>query len=387
MKILMYCQYVLGIGHFFRSLEIARALDRHEVVMVLGGPEIEAALPAHVRAARLPGLAMDAEFNGLYATEPGRSVEEVKSQRVETLLRLFEEESPDLFLVELYPFGRGSFRFELEPLLDAARRDRSPKCRVVSSLRDILVEKKDPWAYEARVVRTLNQRFDALLIHADPGLVRLEETFSRVKDIAVPVVYTGFVTARPAPGARERLRARLGIGPSERLIVASAGGGGVGGRLLEAVLAAFDLLADEPAAYLQVFAGPFMDKASYEALAARGGGRATVARFTPDFLDHLAAADLSVSLAGYNTSMNVLAAGVPALLWPFAQNREQRLRAEALAERGAARVLDDADLDPARLARRMTEALARPQRTETAIDLGGAANTARWLETFMGGAA
>jgi predicted glycosyltransferase len=387
MKILMYCQYVLGIGHFFRSLEIARALEGHEVVLVTGGPAVEAALPAHVRPARLPGLAMDDEFSRLYAVEPGRSVEEVKQARVEMLFRLFQEEAPDLFLVELYPFGRGSFRFELEPVLEAARTGGLPACRVVSSLRDILVEKKDPGAHEERVLRALNRSFDALLVHADPSLVRLEETFSRTADIAMPVVYTGFVTARPEPGAGERLRGRLGLGPSDRLVVASAGGGGVGGRLLEATLAAFDLLPDEPAAHLHLFTGPFMDEASYAALAARDGGRVKVARFTPDFLDVLAAADLSVSLAGYNTSMNVLAAGAPALLWPFAQNREQRLRAEALAGRGVATVLEDADLEPKRLAGLMAERLERPERVTTSIDLDGAAHTARWLEAFMESAA
>jgi len=387
MKVLMYCQYVLGIGHFFRSLEIARALKGHEVVLVTGGPEMEAALPGHVREVRLPGLAMDGEFSGLFATEPSRSVEEVKKTRLEMLFELFREESPDLFLVELYPFGRGSFRFELEPVLEAVRTGGLPACRVVSSLRDILVEKKDPGAYEERVLRALNRRFDALLVHADPALVRLEQTFSRASDIAVPVVYTGFVTARPEPGAGERLRRRLGLGPSDRLVVASAGGGGVGGRLLEATLAAFDLLPDEPAAHLHLFTGPFMDAASYAALAARDGGRARVARFTPDFLPLLAAADLSVSLAGYNTSMNVLAAGVPALLWPFAQNREQRLRAEALARRGAAKVLEDADLEPKRLAGLMAERLKRPERVTTSIDLDGAVHTARWIEAFMENAA
>ena len=63
-----------------------------------------------------------------------------------------------------------------------------------------------------------------------------------------------------------------------------------------------------------------------------------------------AAADLSVSMGGYNTTMNILASGVPALVWPFGQNREQRLRAERLADLGALRVLEDEDLHPDRLA-------------------------------------
>ena len=37
MKIIQYCQHVLGIGHLFRSLEISRALSDHEVILVTGG--------------------------------------------------------------------------------------------------------------------------------------------------------------------------------------------------------------------------------------------------------------------------------------------------------------------------------------------------------------
>jgi predicted glycosyltransferase len=104
-----------------------------------------------------------------------------------------------------------------------------------------------------------------------------------------------------------------------------------------------------------------------------------IQRFTPDFLDYLAAADLSVSMAGYNTSMNLLAARVPALVWPFAQNREQRLRSERLAGLGALRVLADRDLAPQRLAVLMGQALAQTARPAVDIDLCGAASTARWI--------
>jgi predicted glycosyltransferase len=104
-----------------------------------------------------------------------------------------------------------------------------------------------------------------------------------------------------------------------------------------------------------------------------------IQRFTPDFLDYLAAADLSVSMAGYNTTMNLLAARVPALVWPFAQNREQRLRSERLAGLGALRVLADRDLDPQRLAVLMGQALAQTARPAADIDLCGAANTACWI--------
>ena len=97
------------------------------------------------------------------------------------------------------------------------------------------------------------------------------------------------------------------------------------------------------------------------------------------FADVLAAADLSVSLAGYNTVMGLLAAGCRGLVAPFDQNREQRLRAERLAGMGLLGVLDPADLDPPALAGRMREALAGQPPRRGAIDLDGARGTARFF--------
>jgi len=133
---------------------------------------------------------------------------------------------------------------------------------------------------------------------------------------------------------------------------------------------------------LQVFTGPFLPEGDFERLKRAAGAGAAVARFTPEFLSYLAAADLSVSMAGYNTTMNLLAARVPALVWPFAQNREQRLRAERLEAMGALQLLRDADLEPSRLAALMDRLLERPGRPETGLDLEGAQATARWIDAW-----
>jgi len=385
MKIVHYCQHVLGIGHFFRSLEICKALEGHEVYLVTGGLPIDAPLPSHVREVRLPGLMMDLDFKCLFTTDDDRSLDQVKKERQQLLFHLFEREAPGLLMVELYPFGRRAFRFELDPILQGIRNGELPRSRVVCSLRDILVEKEDSVLYEKRVVGVLNGSFDALLVHADPSVIKLDETFSNTADIAVPIIYTGFVTAKPAPYARVGLRQRLGIEETEFLVVASAGGGKVGFPLLEAVIHAVRFMETRNSLHLHVFTGPFMREEEFGRLKSLSDKRMQVFRFTPDFPSYLAAADLSVSMTGYNTCMNILAAGVPALVWPFSRNREQRLRAEKLFRLALLEVLDDDDLQPARLATIMGRTLSRRSRPHVTIDLEGAANTARCLERWMEG--
>ena len=384
MKIAVYCQHVLGIGHLFRAIEICRAFAGHDVILITGGPRIEKSLPDHIREFRLPALQMDAEFRGLFSTDPHVTLERLKEKRQALLLSFFKAEIPDIFIVELYPFGRKAFRYELDPVLEAIRIGRLSNCGVICSVRDILVEKEDQEKHELRAATTLNKYFDAVLVHADPNLVELGQTFFHLDDIAIPVIYTGYIAPKPDVDDRHSIRDRLGISRDGILIVASAGGGSVGKPLLESVMRAFKLLELKSAKQLKVFTGPFLDKSSYLELQQLAGDGITIEKFTPDFMSYLTAADLSVSMGGYNTSMNILAANVPALIWPFTENQEQRLRAESLAQKAAVKVLADQDLVPHRLTGIMEQMISQADQGVARIDLDGAENTATWIEAWAG---
>ena len=382
MKIIQYSQHVLGIGHFMRSLEICRALSDHEVILVTGGPPVDTSMPKHVSEFRLPDLQMNQDFKGLFSTDKNLNVDQIKGERQKRLFALFEREKPDVFLIELYPFGRKAFRFELDPILQALYDKKLPPCGVICSVRDILVEKDDHGKHEARVVRTLNRYFDRVLVHADPDLVEIRESFGPFDEISIPVDYTGYIAPKPPATVGQIIRKQMDMGDSDALIVASAGGGNVGALLLEAVLRAF-LRVKRDNCRLQVFTGPFMKSRDFDSLRTLAPAKAQVDRFVVDFISYLAAADLSVSMGGYNTTMNILATGVPALLWPFSQNREQRLRAERLADRGLLTVLRDADLQPDRLAAMMDQKLSQSTRPVVTLDLDGAATTAACIQDWL----
>jgi len=386
MRILLYCQHVLGMGHLFRSLELARAMHDHEVLLATGGPRVELDLPAHVRREQLPVLRMDADFSRLMTDgDDPRDLEAVMQARREQLLARVEEFRPNVFLAELYPFGRRAFDFELLPALALAGRLGS---RRVCSLRDILVEKKDQARYERRVLERLNPHFDLLLVHSDPMVCSLERTFSRMAEIRPAVAYTGYVAPRFPKEAQNRaqaLRTELGLGPGERLVVASAGSGSVGFELLQAGLDASKLLAPTLAHKCCVFTGPLMEEAQFQELSrvAADLPHVRLRRYSRRFEDFVAVADLCLSMGGYNTVMALVAAGVFGLVLPFAQNREQRMRAELLERRGLLQVLDADMLAPRRLAGLLQHALETPPLSRGGVDLRGARNTVRCLETLQ----
>ena len=379
MKIIIYCQHVLGVGHFFRTLELTRAMEMFEVILVTGGPSVDVPMPSHVRQVHLEGLMMDKDFSGLHCVNPAKSLENVKKERERQLLELVVKENPDFFLVELYPFGRRAFRFELIPTLDYLKTHGN--CTIACSLRDILVEKSDPQKYETRVIQALNQWFDAVLIHSDPDLIKLNTTFSRLGEIKAPLIYTGFVTPLPDPVIAERLRKEAGIGPDEKWIVASAGGGNVGADLLKAVARVFRSKTLPDNIRLDIFTGPYMEKSDTAFLYDLAGPRIRVAPFAQDFVSLLAAADLSISMGGYNTCMNIVAATVPALIWPFAQNREQRERVVNLARFTPMTLLENHNLEPDQLTQLILDRLnpgnaCHPSLT---LDISGAQNTVQWM--------
>jgi len=381
MNIIFYCQYVWGMGHLVRSLEFARALSGHNVTLIAGGQKVEVDLPDHVQLVRLPVLYMDEKFTRLIPGDPGRSLEQIQQERKNTLYSLLEKEQPDLFIVELYPFGRSIFGYELEPLLADMRAGQFGHVKAVCSLRDILVEKKDPPAYEERVLGKLNRYFDALLVHSDAGLQRLDETFTRVGDINIPLVYTGFITQHATPGAGSRMRRELEISPDQKLIVASAGGGRSGYRLLTSVIDACELLRERLSLRLEIFSGPFMDSEEYKKLSARSAPGFRIRRYTKRFLDYLSAADLSISLAGYNTCMNLLVTKVPALVFPYWRQQEQPMRADKIKKYLPMKVLNEAEMQPASLSRHIAQMFQQNRIADVVpIDLDGAANAARFLD-------
>lgn len=379
MKILFYCQHVLGIGHFFRSFEIAKSLAPHQVLFVEGGqPLIDIPFPSHIRRLLLPPLMMNETFEKFNVE--GEELLRVQKSRRDELLKAYRDFLPDVIIIELFPFGRKKFSFELIPLLEKTERD-SKKVIVVCSLRDILVEKADKDRHELWVLQNLNRFFDLLLIHADERITRLEESFSRVDQILIPIYYTGFVARKPAKAKIEKCDGR-----THRKIVVSTGGGKVGSELIEAAILALRKIRST-SLEMEIYIGPFMESSTKDHLLsiARDDERIRFRPFALDFLEVLLKADISISMAGYNTMMDLLSTGTYGILYPFKQNREQSLRAERLAKFGNFVVINDAT--PEVVAQEIETALKVVSspigQLKHSLNLRGAEETRKLLEEIL----
>jgi predicted glycosyltransferase len=202
------------------------------------------------------------------------------------------------------------------------------------------------------------------------------------------VEYTGYDVQHKKEAATQA------AGPGNTLrptIVVSNGSGACpsGHLLMESVLRAAPLLEGTLPHEFYFFAGPLMSEEVYQRLGVlaslgRNVRNVRFSRYTPDLPGELRRAKLSVSMAGYNTVIDILSTQVPALVYPVTANgdQEQSLRARKLEKMGALNVLDELRLEPTRLALEIRQALHRrpPQVT---LNLAGAKNSSFLIQKHL----
>lgn len=373
-RALVYCQHAVGIGHLMRLLRLLQVLNRDFDVTLLSGGHWPGHLapPPGIRVIQLPPLQLQAYQ--LVADSPTGTLPVVKRARRRAVLQTLHDVQPDLLLVELYPFGRKKFAFELLPLLISARR-LQPAPRIVCSLRDILVDTRhDQQRHDDRAAKIMNRYFDAAVVHADPAFAVLSDSFRPAQPLVPPVHYTGFV----APGDRH-CAARDARDPT---MLVSVGGGRVGSRLLGLALEAHLLLPPATRPRLKLVVGPLgtADRVTLFAPYGTLPADVEVVDTVADLRAEMARAAYSLSQGGYNTIMDIFTSGVRALVVPYAEGREneQEKRAQRLATLGLVQTARLATLTPAALAAAF-ERLRTFEPHPCRFNLEGAGNTARIL--------
>ena len=388
-KLLFYCQHILGMGHLVRSMEIVRGLVKDfQVCFINGGEIVEGfVVPKGIEIVNLPALKTDTEFQTLHVVDSEYSLEEVQAMRTEKLLAVVDRFQPDVVVIELFPFGRKKFAFELIPMLDKIKASKKP-IKVACSLRDIVVGKKNQAKHEDKVCRIMNQYFDLLLVHSDRDFIPLSETFSREADLTCKVYYTGYVTQ---PIDRFDLSAisdfdRKALYCDKPKILVSVGGGRFGHELLKSIAKTARILEPILPHHIHLFTGPFVpDFVLYDLQKrAEDCSNLTVRRYTACLLDYMQQAALSINMGGYNTTMNVLTTGVRSLMLPFTGNgdKEQEIRAMKLAECGILELLAPEDLVPEVMAEKIIAQL-KTVPTLAKFDLQGVQKTAAFLRELV----
>jgi predicted glycosyltransferase len=383
-RLLIYTQDGLGLGHLRRASSIAEEFLRvgpEGSVLTISDSPLGSLLRGrpHHDYLKLPSIVKAGPGDWRPHSLP-MNIDEVQLLRSRLILEAATAFRPDVVLVDHMPHGALG---ELVPTLD---RLRGTATHIVLGVRDIIdapdvVHQR--WRSEG-AFDALAAYYDQVLVYGSSDVFDLAAAYGWPADLAQLVRYCGYVCTPSAVDEAGRVRPRRsGASASERMIVAMAGGGADAYALMSAVVEAVPEIREAQACTFVIITGPFMPEAERRDLKQRAEGLPVRLRtMVTDPLKYVAAADLVVAMAGYNTTMEVLRLGTPALLVPRrGPSSEQRMRARRFAERGWVFQLDPDDLSRERLATAVIEALSPAARAHPVArpDLGGIGRAAEQL--------
>ncbi len=374
--VLISVTHLLGTGHLSRALTLARAFYAagHDAHVMSGGMAAAQLSTEGVTLHQMPPVKSDGINFTTLLTENGLADESYLAGRKQFALDVLARLAPDVFITELYPFGRRVLKGEFLALLNATRKlDRKPL--IFSSIRDILAPPSKPKkALEAEAV--LAGYYDGVLVHSDAEITPLNASWPVTETLQDKLLYTGFVAPKTVDAHPN------GDGSGEVLV--TAGGGDVGLPLFRSALNAAAL--DRKTTYHLLVGGSQSD-ANIAALKAEKPTENVIIEPTrPDFRQMLAGAKATICMCGYNTAMDVLQSQIPAVFVPFDAGGEveQTLRAESLSLRDGFAVVKASDASGERLVEALHRVCATRPKPVDPAHFEGATTAVRIVEERLG---
>jgi predicted glycosyltransferase len=388
MRVLFYYTHKQTLGHTTRSVTLATALCRHgaDVLILQGGvPQPFIRFPKGCRVIDIP-LPFDTR-----SSFEAHAVPASAAQRAQFILKAAEKFVPDVLITEFFPFGRLAYTTELLPTLRYLRKKGT---RIIASIGYPLLADldrlEDPTF--AALHRAVFAFFDTFLIHTPEKLetpylqqthssALLSDSYAKImKDLKKKIIYTGYVFPQQVMTGGTQLAARKSSAPT---IVISRGGGAVYPKLITLAIEAQRIIDDQ--VHTVIACGPATsceEMALFKSnLKPEDEGRVFLASHLTDLDDHLRACRVSVSLCGYNTSVQLMRYGTPSVIVPYQNSlsktpNDQVARARLLAERFSSLVLDYNAMTARSLADAIKKQMSSPRPNQAPSDWFNGADVA-----------
>ena len=325
-RILFYAVNGLGLGHVTRLIAIAREVRRsvpEAEILFLTSSEAESVIYREGFAAfKVPSKTLRAQAH-IRPTTYARLLQTIT-------LNLMAAFNPHILVVDTFPAG------VIQELLPVLRWE----------TRKVFVYRvQRPEIATSALMQNTLQLYDLALIphHADEEDTPLPP--------GLECVWTGPILIRDRSEALSCGSARIALGLPEasadnslpKIIYITFGGGG-DTEMNRAMTQSIEALIELPSVHLAVACAPL-----YRGKLPRHP-RITLVEYYP-MAEMLAAYDAAVSAVGYNTTMELLHQGVPAVFIPFTrQVDDQEARAQRIAVAGAGLCLPDLEPDALRSA-------------------------------------
>jgi predicted glycosyltransferase len=379
-KVIIHCQYVYGIGHLVRTVELAIGLsEKFQVFIFYGGETVpNFNLPKEVTFIQLPAIYKEENSNSLSPVDSSTSIEECFQERKIIIEQKIEEIKPDILITEHFPFG---LLFENEVIsLILKVKFINPSSKIISSVRDI-IESNGGGKNDIYIAELINKWYDMVLVHGDEKCLELKDSFSQIDKISVPILYTGYIV-RPIP---KKIKTKTHY----PIILASIAGGRLGNELLEAVIDSHLLIKEKIKHSLILFSGAFQNdfKQQEKKITDLNSEDIKIHFFDSEmYLNYLSQADLVISLGGYNSIIESISAKKTMLVYQrgfSGGNEEQDLRIKFFEDLGCLEILKPQDLTIKVLAEKIVNCILTNRFPEFNLNLNGVQNSSDLIVGIM----
>lgn len=337
-RIAIYSQDGFGLGHMRRTSSIALQMCQmhpNANILTLSDSPLGQFFPtsANHDYVKLPSIVKSGPGDWK-ASKLTLSTEEILKMRQQIIVSALTSYAPHILLVDHMPHGAMG---ELIPALDALKYS-GIGTQVVLGIRDILDDPQvviNRWTIEG-AYDAVEQYYDRVLIYGMKDVYDVVTQYKFPDSIADRVRYCGYVCNPAIPTSAAEIRARhlAGTSANTRFVVAMAGGGADAYPMMSALVDMMVKMQNDQPTVLVLITGPFMSEPLIADLKQRAQGPVIVVESVNDTLSYISAADLTIAMAGYNTSAEILRMKKPAILIPRdGPSAEQRTRASLFAAR------------------------------------------------------
>lgn len=366
-RVLFFVNDGAGLGHLHRMARLADAIQGPAAALVVAAHRSAGwIVPEGCEYVHLPS------FDSLFPRRAqywGRRPFLECSRREAILLRrrlveaVVEQFAPDAIVADHFPLGAHG---ELRGLIGQSRAQKYCILRgVLDHAEDVRLD-----VLSGESEAALAESYARVLVACDRRICDPAVEYAIAPGIAAQMRHIGYVSD-PLPAARRaRVRSQRGLGPADRWVVCSAGGGAFGERLIDACLA---LASTMPELHFDIVHGP---RSAVEwtgcATDVLAYGRVRVFRESRYLAELHGAADLVIGSGGYNTLVEVMEGGAPLVCIPMRldTNQEQAIQAQRLSAFYPLEIVHDVG-DIGATVERMLRAPRSTHHIRTLLDFGG----------------
>lgn len=378
----MYSHDTYGLGHIRRCLAIARSLRKCPAnILILTGSILAGRfkMPQRIDFVRIPGMikVTNEQYLPLSMKLEATEVLEIRKKIILATAMAFQ---PDFFIVDKAPLG---LKREIIDTLHWLKNE-LPTCRSILGLRDIMdsaESTREDWE-EKGIYHAMAEFYHEIWVYGCREFYDPIEEYRIPPDVAGKMYFTGYIPRKlPSQEDIQSARKALGVKEGEKIVLVTMGGGGDGQPVVNTFLSAFDasLGGAPPKSRVIIVTGPFISSKDYQDVMKKSEALGfTTLKFHRFMEGLIGAANVVVSMGGYNTVCEIASQRKPFLIVPRTVPREEQLiRAQVLCNQGFCDYLHPMELTPGKLREKvltlMNNGLAHTQKMAsfpfTALDV------------------